>query len=175
VAPRDARLLPAHRSRHDLQAGRVNVLAAVRPDDVNLALLVHVVGAMALVGALVTSSAAAIVGWRDDAGVLSRLSYKSLLFVGLPSWIVMRVGAQWVYAEENLDDLPEDPGWVGLGFITAELGGLLLLVALILGGIGLRQSRSGGGGGLLKASAVIATVLVAVYVIAVWAMGAKPD
>ena len=150
------------------------MLAAIRPDDVNLALLVHVLGAMVLVGALVTASTAAIVGWSDETPTLRRLSYKTLLFVGLPSWIVMRIGAQWVYAEENLDELAEDPGWLVIGFITAELGGLLLLIALILGGIGLRQSRSGGGGGLLKASAVIATVLVAVYVIAVWAMGAKP-
>jgi hypothetical protein len=150
------------------------MLAAIRPDDVNLALLVHVLGAMVLVGALVTASTAAIVGWRDETGLLRRLSYKTLLFVGLPSWIVMRVGAQWVYAEENLDELAEDPGWLVIGFITAELGGLLLLIALILGGIGLRKSRSGGGGGLLKASAVIATVLLAMYVIAVWAMGAKP-
>lgn len=151
------------------------MLGAIRPDDVNLALLVHVLGAMVLVGALVTASTAAIVGWRDETDGLRRLSYKTLLFVGLPSWVVMRVGAQWVYAEENLDDLAEDPAWLGIGFITAELGGLLLLIALILGGIGLRQSRSGGGGGLLKASAVIATILVAVYVIAVWAMGAKPS
>ena len=149
-------------------------LAAIRPDDVNLALLVHVLGAMVLVGALVTSSTAAIVGWRDETAGLRRLSYKTLLFVGLPAWIVMRVGAQWVYAEENLDELAEDPAWLIVGFITAELGGLLLLIALILGGIGLRQSRSGGGGGLLKASAVIATVLLALYVIAVWAMGGKP-
>jgi hypothetical protein len=152
----------------------VTVLAAIRPDDVNLALLVHVLGAMVLLGALVTASTAAIVGWSDETAVLRRLSYKTLLFVGLPSWIVMRIGAQWVYAEENLDELAEDPGWLVIGFITAELGGLLLLIALILGGIGLRKSRSGGGGGLLKASAVIATLLVAVYVIAVWAMGAKP-
>ena len=150
------------------------MLAAIRPDDVNVALLVHVLGAMVLVGALVTSSTAAVVGWRDEAAALWRLSYKTLLFVGLPSWIVMRVGAQWVYVEENLDDLTEDPAWVGLGFVTADFGGILLLLALILGGIGLRQSRSGGGGGLLKASGVIATILVAVYVIAVWAMGGKP-
>jgi hypothetical protein len=150
------------------------MLAAIRPDDVNLALLVHVLGAMVLLGALVTASTAAIVGWRDETGMLRRLSYKTLLFVGLPSWIVMRIGAQWVYAEENLDELAEDPAWLGIGFITAEGGGLLLLIALILGGIGLRKSRSGGGGGLLKASAVIATLLVAIYVIAVWAMGAKP-
>jgi hypothetical protein len=151
------------------------MLAAVRPDDINIALLVHVLGAMVLVGGLVTAATAGIVGWRDDATDLRRLSYKTLLAVAFPGWIVMRVGAQWVYSEEGFEALPEDPTWMEIGFITAEPGGLLLLVALILGGIGLRLSRSGRGGGLLKASSVIATVLVGVYIIAVWAMGAKPS
>ena len=151
------------------------MLAAIRPDDVNVALLVHVFGAVVLVGALFTASAAAIVGWRDEDGALRRLSYKTLLAVALPAWFVMRIGAQWVYSEEHLDELNEDPTWVVIGFVTAEPGGLLLLIALILGGIGLWRSRSGSGAGLLKASGVIATLLVAVYVVAVWAMGAKPD
>ena len=65
--------------------------------------------------------------------------------------------------------------WIGIGYITADLGGLLLIIALILGGIGLRRARKGGGGaGLLKATGVIATLLVAVYIVAVWAMGGKP-
>ncbi len=149
------------------------MLAAIRPDDVNLALLVHVLGAMTLVGALVTASTAAVVGWRDDAATLRRLSYKTLLFVGLPAWFVMRIGGEWTYVAENLDDAP-DQAWVGIGFVSADLGGILLLLALILGGVGLRRTRSGGGDGLLRASGVIAAILVAVYVIAVWAMGAKP-
>ena len=153
----------------------LTVLAAIRPDDINVALLVHVLGAMVLVGALVTASAAAIVGWRDDAGPLRRLSYKTLLFGALPAFVVMRVGAEWIYRKENLDQLPEDPAWVGIGYVTSDLGGILLLLALVLGGIGLARSRSGGGGGLLKASAVIATLLLAVYIVAVWAMGAKPS
>jgi hypothetical protein len=153
----------------------VTVLAALRPDDIDVALLVHVLGAMVLVGALVTAATAGIVGWRDEAVTLRRLSYKTLLFVGLPAFIVMRIGAEWVYSKEQLDELPEDPGWIGIGYVTSDLGGLLLLLALILGGIGLRQSRSGGSGGLLKASSVIATLLVAIYIVAVWAMGAKPD
>lgn len=152
----------------------MTVLAALRPDDIDVALLVHVLGAMVLVGALVTAATAGIVGWRDEAATLRRLSYKTLLFVALPAFIVMRVGAQWVYSKEQLDELPEDPDWVGIGFITSDLGGILLLLALVLGGIGLARSRSGGGGGLLKASSVLATLLVAVYVVAVWAMGAKP-
>ena len=50
-----------------------------------------------------------------------------------------------------------------------------LLVLLILGGIGVRRARSGGGAGLLKASTVLATILIAVYVVTVWAMGGKPN
>lgn len=149
------------------------MLASIGPDSINIALLVHVLGAMVMVGALVTAATAAIVGWRDEAGALSRLSYKTLLFVALPAFVAMRVGGEWTYVEENLDDQP-DQAWVGIGFITSDLGGILLLLALILGGIGLRRSRSGGGRGLLKASSVIATLLVAVYIVAIWAMGAKP-
>jgi hypothetical protein len=153
----------------------VTVLAALRPDDINVALLVHVVGAMVLVGAVVTAAAAGVVGWRDEAATLRRLSYKTLLFAALPAFVVMRVGAEWVYSKEQLDELPDDPGWVVVGYITSDLGGILLLLALVLGGVGLRRSRSGGGGGLLKASSVIAALLVAIYVVAVWAMGAKPS
>lgn len=154
----------------------MTVLAAVRPDDIDVALLVHVFGAMVLVGALVTAAAAGIVGWRDDeAATLRRLSYKTLLFVAFPAFIVMRIGAEWIYSKEQLDELPEDPDWIEIGYVTSDLGGILLLLALVLGGIGLRRSRSGGGGGLFKASSVIATLLVAVYIIAVWAMGGKPS
>lgn len=149
------------------------MLASIRPDDVNVALLVHVVGAMTMVGALVTAAAAALAGWRDESATLLRLSSKTLLFVALPAFIVMRVGGEWTYVEENLDDAP-DLTWVGIGFITSDLGGLLLLVALILGGIGLRRTRTGGGTGLLRVSGVIAALLVVIYVVAIWAMGAKP-
>jgi hypothetical protein len=149
------------------------MLASVRPDDINVALLVHVVGAMAMVGALVTAASAALVGWRDETASLLRLSSKTLLFVALPAFIVMRVGAEWAFFEENLDDAPELT-WVDIGYITSDLGGLLLLVALILGGIGLRRTRSGGGTGLLRASGVIAALLVVIYIVAIWAMGAKP-
>jgi hypothetical protein len=86
----------------------------------------------------------------------------------------MRIGAQWVASKEHLDNLKNDPTWLGIGFITADAGALLLLIALIVGGIGLRRSRNGGGSGLLKASSVIATLLAAVYIVTVWAMGAKP-
>jgi hypothetical protein len=145
----------------------------MRPDSTSFALFVHVAGAMVLVGGLLTAAAATLIGWRDDAIALRRFSYRTLLAVALPGYIVMRIGAQWVQSDEYPDSY--DPTWLGIGYITADGGAVLLLIALILGGIGLRKSQNGGGTGLLKASGAIATLLVAVYVITIWAMGAKPS
>ena len=148
-----------------------------RTHGIDLALFVHVIGAMILMGGLVTAAAAGIVGWRDTGGGLRRLSALTLFAVALPGWIIMRVGAEWVYSKEGWDDVPDkfQPTWLGIGYITADAGGVILLVALILGGIGVRRARSGGGAGLLKASTVLAAVLIAVYVVTVWAMGGKPN
>ena len=85
----------------------------------------------------------------------------------------MRAGAEWIYSREHLDDLPSDPTWVGIGYGTADAGGLLLLIALILGAFGLRRLRSGRTG-LLRASLVISVVLLVTYLVTVWAMSAKP-
>ena len=151
------------------------VLAAVRPDDWNFPLLVHAAGAMVLYGGLLTGASA--LGFARGDTRLLRLGYFTLLAVALPGWIVMRVGAQWIYSKEGWDDLPEgtEPGWLGIGFLTAEGGGLLLLISLIAGGIGVRRLRDGGGSGLLKATLVIALILLAAYTVAVWAMAGKPD
>jgi hypothetical protein len=152
------------------------MLAAVRPDSWDLAVFVHVAGAMILVGGLVTAAGAGILGWRDANGALRRLAALTLFAVALPGWIVMRVGAEWAYSKEGWDDLPDNaqPTWLGIGYWLADIGGVLLLVALVLGGIGIRRARSGGGTGLLKASTVLAAAVLAAYVVAVWAMGGKP-
>ena len=150
------------------------MFAAIRPHDIDFALLFHVAGAMVLVGGLITAAAMGIFAWRDDSDTLRRLSYRTLLAVAFPGYLVMRIAAEWVASKEHLNNLPSDPTWLSIGKLTADGGGLLLLIALIVGGIGMRKSRNGGGGSLLKVSSVIATLLVAVYVVAVWAMGGKP-
>jgi len=38
-----------------------------------------------------------------------------------------------------------------------------------------RRLEAGGGSGLLKATMVISLILLAAYVVAVWAMAGKPD
>jgi hypothetical protein len=138
----------------------------------DLALLLHVAGAMILVGGLATAATAGIIGWNGQSVALRRLSYWTLLLVAFPGYIAMHVGAEWIYSSEGWSD--PDPSWIGIGYITADVGGLFFLIALILGGIGIRKLRSGGGSGLLRASSVLATLLVLVYVVTIWAMGAKP-
>jgi hypothetical protein len=153
----------------------MSVVAAIRPDDVNVALLVHVAGAMILVGGLVTAATALVVGWRETGVAALRLGYFTLLAVALPGYVIMRIGAEWTYVEEGWDDVDDEPGWIGMGYITADAGAVLLLIGLIVGGIGVRRMRNGGGGGLLKATTVITLILLAAYIVAVWAMAGKPD
>jgi hypothetical protein len=153
------------------------LLAAVRAHSVDFAVFVHVLGAMTLVGGLVTAAGAGIIGWRDENGALRRLSALTLFAVALPGWLIMRLAAEWAYSKESWDKVPSkfQPSWLGIGFLTADIGGILLLIALVLGGIGIRRMRSGGGTGLLRASTVLAAILIAVYAVAVWAMGGKPS
>jgi len=151
----------------------MSALAAIRPDSWNFPLFLHVLGAMILVGGTLTG-ASALAFARGDKRLL-RLGYWSLLAVGLPGWVLMYVGAEWIYSKEGLDDAPIDSAWTAIGFVVAEAGGLLLLASLILGGIGMRRLASGGGAGLLRASMVISFVLLAAYVVAVWAMSGKPE
>ena len=101
---------------------------------------------------------------------MRRLAFRSLLLVALPAYIVMRVGAEWMYSKE-FGDTDDDPTWIGIGYITADLGALLLLIALITAGIASWKSKSGLG----KAAGVITALALIGWIVAVWAMGAKPD
>ena len=124
----------------------MSVLAQVRPDSWNFPLLLHVGGAMILVAAL-------------------------------PGFIVMRASAEWIADKEgfNAEGAPE-PDWLGVGYIVSDLGALLLIIALIVGGIGSSRMRKGEGGqGLLRATLVISIVLLVAFTVAIWAMSAKPD
>jgi hypothetical protein len=154
----------------------VSVLAVTRPVEWNFPLFVHVFGAMILVGGLLTS--ASVLAYARGDGRSLRLGYWTLLAVAFPGWIVMRIGAQWIFTKEGWDDLPEgvdDPTWLGIGYVLADLGGLILLVSLIVGGVGMYRLRAGKGSGLLKATMILSLVLLAAYVVAVWAMAGKPD
>jgi hypothetical protein len=148
-------------------------LAIVRPDDENFPLLVHVLGASILVGGLL-SGASLLAFARGSVGLL-RLGYWTLLAVALPGLVLMRVGAEWIYRTSVWDDLEDEPTWIMIGGVTADIGGALFLVSLAVGGFGIYRLRDGKGEGLLKATMVIGLILLAAYVVAVWAMAGKPD
>ena len=152
----------------------MSVLATVRPDSWNFPLFLHVLGAMILVGGLV-AGAAALAFARGDARIL-RLGFWSLMLVSFPGWILMRLAAQWIYSREGWDNVPDKlvPSWLGIGFLLADAGGLVLVITLIIGGIGVRRLQAGKGSGLLRATLVLSVVLLAAYVVAVWAMAGKP-
>jgi hypothetical protein len=151
----------------------LDVALVIRPDEWNFPLFLHVAGAMILVGGLL-ACVVAIVRSRGEASLL-RTGYFSLLAIALPGWILMRVGAEWIYDKEGWADAADEPAWLGIGFITADLGGVLLLAALICGWIGIRRLRAGGGAGLLKAVNILSVIALVAYVVAVWAMGGKPS
>jgi hypothetical protein len=153
----------------------MSVVAAIRPDSWNFPLFLHVLGAMILVGGLL--SGASTLGFaRDDVRFL-RLGYWSLLVVSLPGWVLMRIGAQWISSKEGWDDLPEalEPRWLSIGGFIADVGGVVLLVSLLVGGVGVYRLREGKGSGLLRGTMILSLVLLAAYVVAVWAMAGKPD
>ena len=152
----------------------MTVLALIRPGSWEFPLFLHVLGAMILIGGLVTSASS--LGFaRGDVRFL-RLGYWSLLAVSLPGWILMRIGAEWIASREGWTKkgVPS-PTWLDIGFLLADAGGLILLISLVVGGFGVRRLRQGKGAGLLKATLVLSLILLAAYVVAVWAMAGKPD
>jgi hypothetical protein len=154
----------------------MTVLGAIRPDDWNLPLFLHVLGAMVLVGSLVLVVASLASARGGDSAAGLRLGYRSLLLGVIPSWIVMRVAAQWIASKEGLDE-GDVPGWVDIGFMTSEPTLLLLIAATICAGIAARRARDGGRGfgGLNTAALVLVVISLVAYVVAIWAMSTKPS
>jgi hypothetical protein len=150
-------------------------VAVLRPNDWELPLFLHVLGAMVLVGTLVVAVAALAGEWRArearDAAALRRIAFGTLLAGALPSYVLMRVGAEWIGSEENVDEI--DAAWVDIGYVIANLGLVGLIAATVVAWIAVR--RGAAGGPLSRVAAVLVAVLLAAYVVAVWAMTTKPD
>ena len=149
------------------------MLAAIRPDDWNLALLVHVAGAMLLVAAVVVTAATMGAALRRGDGTvgLTRVAFRSLLLGVIPAYVVMRAGAEWIASKENV---PDDASWVGIGYSVADGGLLLVLIATVLAWRATRRP-DGDPGWPVRATAILAALLVVAYVVAVWAMTTKPS
>jgi uncharacterized membrane protein len=158
----------------------VTVLAAIRPTGWDFPLFLHVLGAMILVGGLVVAVSMQLLAWRRrnpaDVAAFSRGAFWALLTVALPGWVVMRIGGEWIRSKEGYSG-PDDPSWLGFGYFAADLGFVVLLVTVLLAGLGVRRlRRSGGGTSILgRIATPLATILLTLYLVAVWAMTAKPD
>ena len=155
----------------------MTLLGAIRPDDWNLSLFLHVLGAMTLVGALVLVVVSLASARGGDSAAALRLGYRTLLLGAIPGWIVMRAGAQWIASKEGFDDPDvEVPAWIDIGFLTSEPTLLFLIAATVCAGIAARRAREGGRafGGLNTAALVLVSITLLAYVLAIWAMSTKP-
>jgi hypothetical protein len=132
----------------------------------NLALFVHILGAMVLVGSLALVALA-----LADRNL--RLGFRALLLGVLPGWVVMRGGAEWISEKQGLNDLASDdvPSWVNIGYMVAEPALLLILVATICTGLAASRQR---GDGLRVTALVLVGILLVACVVAIWAMTTKP-
>ncbi len=153
------------------------MLAAIRPFDVELPLFLHVLGAILLVGTLLFVTIGLALGWRRreaaDVTALTRFGFWGVVAAVFPSYVLMRIGAQWT---ESAGRYGDDSAWIAIGYITSDIGGLLVLVSLVLSIIGLRRTRRDPAVRIMlgRIVAVLAIVMLAAYLVAVWAMTAKP-
>jgi hypothetical protein len=149
-------------------------LASVRPDDWNFPLLLHVLGAMVLVGLLAAAAVLLAVALRaDDRAATLRFAFRTLLIGAIPAYVVMRVGAEWIASKEHLED--SDASWIGIGYSVADGGLLILLVMTILAGLAVRRARRGGEPtGLVRWTSGLTLLLILAYAVALWAMATKP-
>jgi len=143
------------------------MLAIVRPDSWNLPLFLHILGATVLFG---TTATIAIAGFAsrthsEHEKLLWRVAVKTFLFGVLPSFILMRVGAQWIVGKEFPGDA-KTPGWIDVGFIVSEPGALLLIIVGIL--LAVRRQR------VLLAVPILTAIYVVALGVAWVSMSGKP-
>ncbi|HEV2999135.1 MAG TPA: hypothetical protein VGW75_00245 [Solirubrobacteraceae bacterium] len=146
----------------------MSVVLLIRPAEWEIPLFVHVLSAMVLVGAVLLAATSLAGAWRTGDAAAVRLGYRSLLLAALPAWVVMRASAQWLLAESPFDD---DETWVGIGFMTSETSFLLLIAATVLAGLSVRRAQAGG---RVRAAVVLVGIALALFLVAIYAMTAKP-
>jgi hypothetical protein len=132
-------------------------------------LFLHVLGAMTLVGALLTVMLVSWVAWRrPEIAVLRRTAWTTLIAVALPAYIVMRLAGQWIYSKEGFSG-NDDPTWLGVGFGVADAGLLLLLITIGAAFWWLRSGKPVAG----RIVAVLSAVYLVLLAVAWLAMSGK--
>jgi hypothetical protein len=155
------------------------MLAVLRPDNMHWPLFLHVLAATVMVGGLATALSAQFLAWRANEPerllVYTRGSFRALLFVTLPAWLGMHAAAEWLVST-GWDKVDPEPAWISIGYITADLGGLLLVISIVLTGIASRRLRANRESTtLVRVAAVLSTLILVAWVVAIWAMSVKPS
>jgi len=153
----------------------MNVLAVIRPNEWELPLFIHVLGALAVVGGLTFATAMLFSAWRDRSAANVRLALRSLTLGVLPAFVVLRGSAEWIADKEGYADLDEPPDWIDIGYIVADAGFLLILIPTLLAWAALRKARTGTKpGATVTIAAVLISLALVANLIALWAMTTKP-
>jgi hypothetical protein len=148
--------------------------AAVRPDSWNFPLLLHVLGAMALVGVLAATAVLLVVALRsDDKAAAVRFAFRTIVIGAIPSYLAMRIGAEWIASKEHRAD--SDAAWIGIGYGVSDAGLLFLIIMTVLAGLASRRAGKGGQPlGLVRWTYGLTLLLIVGYAVALWAMASKP-
>ncbi|HUZ82786.1 MAG TPA: hypothetical protein VMU73_11130 [Gaiellaceae bacterium] len=122
-------------------------------------LFLHVLGAMALVGAILSAVITAVAAWRrPDLAILRTATFWALVSA-IPDYVVMRVFAEVIRSDEGYKNpLPQ---WLTLGQGIAD-GGVLLLLAAIGTAYWWRRSGTPRAGRIVAGLSSVYLVLLAV-------------
>jgi hypothetical protein len=142
------------------------MLAILRPDSWNFPLFLHVLGAMTVTGATAAAFIAAVASrrWPWLRLVLAR----TLVFATFPAWILMRLGGAW---EDSRSPIGDGAGWLDTGYLVADAGFVLLILAMIFGAIGVRRPQKNWPVGAVT---VITGLYFVALIVAMVAMTGKP-
>jgi hypothetical protein len=145
------------------------MIAFLRPDAWDFPLFVHILGAMALFGGVGAIFLLSLAAERTpvQAEFARRTAFVTLLAVVWPAYVLMRVGAQWIFDKEDLD--PDMPTWITAGIVVGDGGALVLIALTVLGWLALRRRPS-----ISRYFAGLAGIYLVALVVAWWAMSAKP-
>jgi hypothetical protein len=104
---------------------------------------VHVLGALALFGGVLTVAIVSVAALRipTHAVLLRRIGWWTTLVLIVPAWIVMYFGGYWLLGHEGLDN--NTPGWTEAGIHLAEVAAALTIILLVVSRLALKRPRLG--------------------------------
>jgi hypothetical protein len=142
------------------------IVALLRPDSWDLPLFLHVLGAIALVGAVAATCALAVSSQRWPW--LRRITLQTMLAVVIPAWLLMRLPGQW---EDSRSSIGDGEGWLDAGYMVGDAGVVFLIVTSVCAWLGVRRPERRWPG---RTVAVLAGVYLAALFGVMFAMSAKP-